>query len=74
MKETKNTKSIIYTTDIRSRLKEIIFKEMENLPSDLEALETKDKINVICKLIPYVLPKVEAVHFTNDENNFFNLP
>lgn len=56
------TKEQILTNDLRDKLKNIMQKEIEKLPKTLEALEPKERINVICKLMPYVFPKVEAVH------------
>jgi hypothetical protein len=43
-------------------LKPFMQKEIEKLPETLEALEPKERLNVVCKLMPYVFPKVEAVH------------
>jgi hypothetical protein len=57
-----NTKEPILTYDLRDKLKSIMQKEIEKLPETLEALEPKERLNVVCKLLPYVFPKVEAVH------------
>lgn len=48
--------------NIRDTLKELIQKELEQLPETLKDLEPVKRLNVLCKLIPYVLLKVEAVH------------
>lgn len=53
---------------LRHTLKEVIFKELETLPETLEQLEPIQRVNVVCKLIPFVLPKVEAVHYKEDES------
>lgn len=50
------------TGNIRDTLKELMQKEIEKLPETLETLEPKERLNVVCKLMPYVFPKVEAVH------------
>ncbi len=47
--------------DIRATLKEVFRKEMERLPQVLATLDDKDRLNFLCKLMPFVLPKVEAV-------------
>ena len=47
--------------NLRMNLKEILNKELEKLPEYLEELETKDKLNFICKMMPFVLPKVQTV-------------
>jgi hypothetical protein len=52
---------------IRETLKEQVQKELESLPETLKDLEPEKRLNIVCKLIPYVLPKVEAVHSEKDE-------
>lgn len=49
------------TANIRDTLKEMMQKEIESLPDTLKELEPVQRLNIICKLIPYVLPKVESV-------------
>jgi DNA-binding transcriptional MerR regulator len=49
------------TGNIRDTLKEMIQKEFEQLPETLKELEPVERLNVLCKLIPYVLPKVDTV-------------
>ncbi len=56
------TKKQVLTMGLRETLKAIMQKEIEKLPETLEALEPKERLNVLCKLMPYVFPKVEAVH------------
>lgn len=56
------TKEQVLTMGLRETLKSIMQNEIEKLPETLEALEPKERINVVCKLMPYVFPKVEAVH------------
>jgi len=55
------------TFDIRERLKALMEKELAELPKTLETLEPAQRLNIVCKLIPYVLPKVEAVSCTTGE-------
>jgi len=55
------TKEQILTRDLRDTLKEIMKKEIDRLPETLEQLEPKERINIICKLMPFVFPKVEAI-------------
>lgn len=56
------TKEQVLTTVLRETLKTIMHKEIEKLPETLEGIEPKERLNVICKLMPYVFPKVETVH------------
>ena len=57
------------TKEIRSVLKDIIFYELENIEEKLVQLEPKDRIELIIKLIPYALPKVEQVNYSVGEPN-----
>jgi hypothetical protein len=65
------------TGSIRDNLKELMQKEIERLPETLRELEAVQRLNILCKLIPYVLPKVESVSHTQGEpeseaeNSFF---
>lgn len=57
---------------IRDTLKELMQKELKELPETLKDLEPVQRLNVLCKLIPYVLPKVEAVHSEKGEPEIEN--
>lgn len=70
-KETGITKDDPMTGDLRRLLKATIKKEIERLPEYLQSLETKDRVNVLCKMLPFVLPKVESVHFEEGEQFSF---
>ena len=61
------TKEQILTMNLRETLKEIMQKEIEKLPKTLESLDPKERLNVVCKLMPYVFPRVETVHPTEGE-------
>lgn len=68
----KNDKSKIennkpLTGNIRDTLKEMMQKEIESLPDTLKELDPVQRLNILCKLIPYVLPKVESVTHTQGE-------
>ncbi len=54
--------------NIREILKDMIKKELDQLPGTLKEIEPIQKLNVLCKLIPYVLPRVEAVHSEKGEH------
>jgi len=56
------TKEQVLTNNLRETLKTIMQKEIERLPETLETLDPKERLNVVCKLMPYVFPKVETVH------------
>lgn len=66
-KETGITNDDPKTGDLRRLLKDIFRQEIERLPEYLQSLENKDRVNVLCKLMPYVFPKVESVHLSEGE-------
>lgn len=57
----------VFTMNLRETLKGIIQKEIEKLPEHLEAMEPRERLNILCKLMPFVFPKVETVHPTAGE-------
>ena len=62
-----NTKEKIMITDLRDSLKRVIQNELIKLPEQLEVLEPKERLNVVCKLMPYVFPRVDTVHLKEGE-------
>lgn len=52
----------LLTKNIRESLKEMMQKELSELPKTLEGLEPVQRLNLLCKLMPFVLPKVESVN------------
>ena len=55
------------TGNIRDTLKGLMQKELEQLPHTLESLDPVQRLNILCKLMPYVLPKTESVKHTLGE-------
>ncbi len=55
------------TKELREILKTFIAKELEELPKHMRMLKKKDRIELVIKLLPYVLPKVESVCHSYDE-------
>jgi hypothetical protein len=49
------------TKDIRKILNDIIHKELEKAEENLNTLEPKQRLEILIKLMPYVLPKVESI-------------
>jgi hypothetical protein len=66
MKNVKTEKEVSIS-DLRNSLKGMMAKELKNLPDSLEKLEPVQRLNILCKLMPYVMPKVETVHYQQDE-------
>ena len=51
----------ILTSSLRETLKILMQKELNKLPEILESLDPKERLNALCKLMPYVFPKVETI-------------
>ncbi len=49
------------TKEIRTVLKDVINNELLNIEKLFESLPPKERLEIIVKLIPFVLPKVENV-------------
>ncbi|MDD4439935.1 MAG: hypothetical protein PHS04_18165 [Tissierellia bacterium] len=57
----------IKVKSLRESLKELMQREIDNLPALLDQMEPKERINVICRLIPFVFPKLEAINANDGE-------
>ncbi len=57
----------LLTKEMRAILKDIISKELNSISENLEKLESDKRLDVILKLLPYVLPKVESVPMEKGE-------
>lgn len=60
-------KEQVLTSSLRDSLKEVMEKEIQRLPEYLEALEPKERLNAMCKLMVFVFPKVESVSLNKGE-------
>ena len=59
------------TKELRAALKIAVSDELDLLPEMLAELEPKDRLELLVKLLPYTLPKIESQAATHDEP--FNL-
>lgn len=57
----------IKVKSLRESLKELMQREIDNLPVLLDQMEPKERINVICRLMPFVFPKLEAINANDGE-------
>lgn len=57
----------VVTSQLRSVLKDLLFVELQNLSGYLSELPTKDRVDVITKLMAYALPKVDSVEVHEGE-------
>lgn len=55
------------TKDMRTVLKNILFNELGNIEELMDSLDSKQRIELVIKLLPFVLPKVETVSHTYNE-------
>ena len=60
-------KEQILTNDLRGLLKTVMQNEIEKLPETLNQLEPRERLNIVCRLMPFVFPKVEAVSLLEGE-------
>ena len=62
-----NTPETPKVKNIRETLKDLIQAELTNLPENLKTLELKDRLNILCKLVPYILPKTISIRSDQGE-------
>ena len=55
------------TKELRRVLKDLLYHELKNLPEHLNSLEPKDRLELVVKLLPYVIPKMERQDITGSE-------
>ena len=59
--------------EIKQTLNDILSGEIETLPERLNQLSDKDRLDIVIKLLPYILPKQKELEITNDITKM-NLP
>ena len=55
------------TKELRYVLKDVLHQELEQIQEYLDALNPKVRIELLIKLMPYVLPKVTSISHTTNE-------
>ena len=55
------------TSELRTVLKSIIAYELNAIPETLESLEPKERLQVVIKLLPYILPQVKTINSKEGE-------
>ena len=56
------------TKELRSVLKDIVYQELEKIEERLSELEPKERLELVLKLMPYTLPKVNSISHTTNES------
>ena len=60
------------TKELRSILKDVMHQVIEIIQDHLVQLSPKERVELLIKLMPYVLPKVENIsHTTNEPLDWF---
>ncbi len=54
------------TKELRTVLRDMIAAELDALPTTLEGLPPKERLDVVIKLLPFCLPKVQTVNANYD--------
>ncbi len=49
------------TSELRKTLKGVIANELEQLPGTLEGLPSRERLELVIKLLPFCLPKIDKV-------------
>lgn len=52
---------------LRQSLKNMMLQELEKLPDVLQELPPKERAEILCKMMPYVFPKVNTIGYTTGE-------
>lgn len=53
-----------WTAGARDGLQELVRRELAALPTNLEALNPKERIAALCKLLPFTLPRLQNIENT----------
>lgn len=57
------------TAEMRKLIGEYVSNEMSNVEDLLQELTAKERLDVLCKMLPYILPR--KIHVTEDEEKVF---
>tara|TARA_B100000780_G_scaffold243031_1_gene186103 strand:- start:17 stop:262 length:246 start_codon:yes stop_codon:yes gene_type:complete len=59
------------TKELRSILKDMMYQEIENIQDNLDQLNPKERLELLIKLMPFVLPKTTSIsHASNEPLDF----
>jgi hypothetical protein len=70
MNENKHT---VLITDLRKQLKELLASELKKLPEYLNDLQSKEKLDCLIKLMPFVFPKLDSITYEDGEPGEFEI-
>lgn len=55
------------TTELRKKISDALSNSIENLESDLATLSTKERLEIVAKLLNFILPKLKEVEINTDD-------
>lgn len=55
------------TKELRSVLNDVLYQELEQIQTHLDTLKPKERVELLIKLMPFVLPKVTSISHTTNE-------
>ena len=55
------------TKELRSVLKDVLYEDMEAIQERLDTLKTKERVELLIKLMPYALRKVTNISYPTNE-------
>ena len=55
------------TKELRTILKDVIYNELDKIEELLESLEPKERLELVIKILPFILPKVDKIRHTYNE-------
>jgi len=55
------------TKELRTILKDVLYNELEGIEELLDSLEPKERLELVIKVLPFVLPKVDKIEHTYNE-------
>ena len=55
------------TKELRIILKDVLYNELEKIEELLESLEPKERLELVIKILPVILPKVNKIGHTSNE-------
>jgi len=59
------------TKELRSILKDVMYKEIEIIQDHLDQLSSKERLEILIKIMPFILPKTTSIsHTTNEPSDF----
>ena len=64
------------TKEIRIVLKNLVFSELESFDFLIKNMEPRERLEILIKILPFVVPKVHSVYQDRDEaidlNSFYD--